>query len=290
MTTGFVHRRRTIASTLLAASAIACPGPSFAADIAIFNNGEFITSHGTGPGGADVSQAESAVATIGFNANATTAQGGPIRLSDDFVIAGAPGGGYRLSSLTYYGVQSNSVTTNVQFGAIYVALYDGPPFSGGNLIAGDFSTNRLRSSTWSGAYRYLSSGTASTSRPITRLDVDISWAPRLKNGTYWMTVSAVGDASIAATPNPQAIFVTPHPANANAQQYYNSTWFAIWDLPFSLEAFCPADFNRSHGLSVQDIFDFLNAWLAGDADADFNGGGLGTSDIFDFLNAWLAGC
>jgi hypothetical protein len=54
---------------------------------------------------------------------------------------------------------------------------------------------------------------------------------------------------------------------------------------------CPADFNASGGLEVQDIFDFLNAWLAGQPCADFNGtGGLQVQDIFDFLNAWLAGC
>jgi hypothetical protein len=41
---------------------------------------------------------------------------------------------------------------------------------------------------------------------------------------------------------------------------------------------------------VQDIFDFLNAWFAGNANADFNGGGLAVQDIFDFLNAWFSGC
>ncbi|HVU63802.1 MAG TPA: PQQ-dependent sugar dehydrogenase, partial [Phycisphaerales bacterium] len=54
---------------------------------------------------------------------------------------------------------------------------------------------------------------------------------------------------------------------------------------------CPADFNASGGLDVQDIFDFLNAWFAGDPRADFNGlGGTSVQDIFDFLNAWFAGC
>jgi DNA-binding beta-propeller fold protein YncE len=54
-------------------------------------------------------------------------------------------------------------------------------------------------------------------------------------------------------------------------------------------ATCRADFNGG-GLSVQDIFDYLNAWFAGDPLADFNGGGLAVQDIFDFLNAWFAGC
>ncbi len=53
---------------------------------------------------------------------------------------------------------------------------------------------------------------------------------------------------------------------------------------------CPADFNHSGSLEVQDIFDFLNAWFAGSPAADFNGGGLAVQDIFDYLNAWFAGC
>jgi hypothetical protein len=53
---------------------------------------------------------------------------------------------------------------------------------------------------------------------------------------------------------------------------------------------CKADFNQSGGVSVQDIFDFLAAWFAGDPHADFNGGGVGVQDIFDFLAAWFSGC
>jgi hypothetical protein len=55
-------------------------------------------------------------------------------------------------------------------------------------------------------------------------------------------------------------------------------------------ACCRADFNHRDGLSVQDIFDYLNAWFAGSPAADMNGGGLSVQDIFDFLNAWFAGC
>jgi hypothetical protein len=54
---------------------------------------------------------------------------------------------------------------------------------------------------------------------------------------------------------------------------------------------CAPDFNGVGGLTVQDIFDFLNAWFAGLPSADFNHvGGLTVQDIFDFLNAWFAGC
>jgi hypothetical protein len=54
---------------------------------------------------------------------------------------------------------------------------------------------------------------------------------------------------------------------------------------------CAADYNCSGTLTVQDIFDFLSGWFAGDARADFNGvNGLTVQDIFDFLNAWFIGC
>jgi hypothetical protein len=63
---------------------------------------------------------------------------------------------------------------------------------------------------------------------------------------------------------------------------------------------CGADFNQSGDLTVQDIFDYLNAWFAGcrggtgdcaGRDADFNcSNTITVQDIFDFLTAWFAGC
>ena len=54
---------------------------------------------------------------------------------------------------------------------------------------------------------------------------------------------------------------------------------------------CRADYNHLAGITVQDIFDFLAGYFAGDLQADFNGsGGLGVQDIFDFLAAYFAGC
>jgi hypothetical protein len=56
---------------------------------------------------------------------------------------------------------------------------------------------------------------------------------------------------------------------------------------------CYADFNKINGLSVQDIFDYLNSWFAGSLLSKTGGDGvtgtLAVQDIFDFLNAWFAG-
>ena len=55
--------------------------------------------------------------------------------------------------------------------------------------------------------------------------------------------------------------------------------------------YCNADFNGNGTATVQDIFDFLAAWFAGQPSANINGvGGVTVQDIFDFLAAWFAGC
>ncbi len=50
------------------------------------------------------------------------------------------------------------------------------------------------------------------------------------------------------------------------------------------------DFNMDGLFSVQDIFDFLAAYFAGDPNADINGGGLTVQDIFDFLASYFGAC
>ncbi len=54
---------------------------------------------------------------------------------------------------------------------------------------------------------------------------------------------------------------------------------------------CAADFNASGVLDVQDIFDFVNAWMMSDPRADVDASGtLTAADIFAYLNAWMGGC
>jgi hypothetical protein len=56
---------------------------------------------------------------------------------------------------------------------------------------------------------------------------------------------------------------------------------------------CYADYNKTGGITIQDIFDYLNDWLAARPFAVFGGDGTTGSpvvqNIFDFLNAWFAG-
>jgi hypothetical protein len=51
-----------------------------------------------------------------------------------------------------------------------------------------------------------------------------------------------------------------------------------------------SDFNVDGVVNVQDIFDYLESWVAGTERADFNrDGATSVQDIFDFLSAWSDG-
>lgn len=54
---------------------------------------------------------------------------------------------------------------------------------------------------------------------------------------------------------------------------------------------CRADYNDSGAVSVQDVFDLLADYFAGNLTADFNDSGtLSVQDLFDFLAVFFAGC
>ncbi len=66
-----------------------------------------------------------------------------------------------------------------------------------------------------------------------------------------------------------------------------SPYFARW----TTQPACPADFNCSGQIEIDDLFVYLNSFLAGSPAADFNGvGGTTVQDIFDFIAAWFAPC
>lgn len=53
---------------------------------------------------------------------------------------------------------------------------------------------------------------------------------------------------------------------------------------------CPGDWNANGSVGVQDVFDYLAAYFAGNPAADVNGGGLSVQDLFDMLAAYFAAC
>lgn len=54
---------------------------------------------------------------------------------------------------------------------------------------------------------------------------------------------------------------------------------------------CPADFNGRDGVTVQDLFDYVEAWFSGSPISDVTlDGATTTQDLFSYLTFWFAGC
>ena len=54
---------------------------------------------------------------------------------------------------------------------------------------------------------------------------------------------------------------------------------------------CPADWNSTGAVTIEDLFIFLGSWFGGDLRADWDGSGvLGVQDIFEFVEAYFVGC
>jgi hypothetical protein len=64
--------------------------------------------------------------------------------------------------------------------------------------------------------------------------------------------------------------------------------YQCYDIVLTLHA-SPyrSDWNTDGVVDIQDIFSFINTWLAGDGDADGNGQ-TSVMDVFTFINDWFA--
>lgn len=59
----------------------------------------------------------------------------------------------------------------------------------------------------------------------------------------------------------------------------------------TFEVVCLADFNRDNSVTLQDLFEYMDAWFAAAPDADVNNDQAVTlQDLFDFLDLWFVGC
>jgi hypothetical protein len=205
-------------------------------DAVLFDNGPLVTHPGGGGGGADASAVQTALlmSLYGFGFQSTV----PNRMADDFTVTDA--GGWDVQTITFFGYQTGSTTTST-FTDIYVQIWDGAPNAGGAVVFGDYTTNRLSSTTWSNIYRVLDTGLTDTQRPIMAIVATIGTT--LAQGDYWVDFSAAG--TLASGPWAPPISILGQTATGNALQYTLSAgvWAAAIDtgsggqqgMPFIIE-------------------------------------------------------
>lgn len=131
--------------------------------------------------------------------------------------------------------------------------------------------------------------------PVGRDDITYHWH---RNGQplFDQGPGTLEDYSVLNTHGWSMLIIRPTAADAGVYTCVVSS--EECQTPISVESapatlfFCTADFNCAGGVSVQDIFDFLNAYFSsGNLAADVNRSGEVTvQDIFDFLSAYFSGC
>jgi hypothetical protein len=198
----------------------------------LYDNGPLVTHPGGGAGGADASALQTALGmgTYGFGHQYSLAYS----VADDFTIADPE---WDIQTITFFAYQTGSGSGSTITG-VYVQIYTGQPGSGGSVIWGDLTTNRLASTAWSNIYRVLDTALTDTQRPIM---ADIATiGTTLVAGTYWLEWST--DGTLSSGPWAPPISILGQTTTGNALQNTGS-WAALVDgstltpqgLPFIIE-------------------------------------------------------
>lgn len=209
----------------LAGVLVALPGTGHAI-VMLHDNGGIVTGTGNGWSGANTSVWQNVTWTIGGSTATVVGLGNNVnyfRVVDDFVVP--EGQKWRLDSLSFVGLRSfsSSAITSLDiaspFTGVHFAVYSSESaMMAGTPQWGDWSTNRLRSTQFMGAFRVAASQLTNRQRPLFEIAADAQWLPELSSGRYWVewgfsTPNAAANTEFLFTPP-----VTPHTVGGNAWQ------------------------------------------------------------------------
>jgi len=186
----------------------------------LFDNGPLVNSPGTGSGGADESilQGGLGMTTYGFGMQQSAGNS----VADDFEVPA----NWTLESIEFFGYQTGSSTTST-FTGVFFQIYDGNPMSGGQIIYGDLTTNKLLSTQWANIYRNDNGPGGSTDRPVMQIVADASGIT-LEPGTYWIEWTTTGSGSSGPWVPP--ITIDGQTTTGNAIQNQAGSWVALTDV------------------------------------------------------------
>ncbi len=173
----------------------------------LVDNGPFVNLPAGGFGGADASQIVTGGNTFGFGHQQTANN----RVADDFTVPA--GRQWTLSDMAWFSYQTGGGAGPSTMTAATVRIWSGSA-AGVTLVAGDTSTNRLTASIWSNCFRVNTAPLTETTRAIMANTIDMSWAPALPAGQYWVDVAMSGTLASGPWANP----VVPPAAVGNASQ------------------------------------------------------------------------
>lgn len=189
----------------------------------IYDNGGLVTHPGQGAFGRDASAVQTSLglSTFGFLMRLDTANpAASSRVADDFDV---PAGGWTIGQAAFYTYQPDwTSTTSSPFIDMRVRIWDGPPDSGGTVVWGDLTTNRLQNSTFHNTYRVSDTTLGASDRPIFKntCNIGVTLAP----GRYWIEWTTAGSAALGGPFQPPVTILGQlGKPGANALQWTGGT-------------------------------------------------------------------
>ncbi len=185
----------------------------------LWDNGPLVTNPGAGFDGADVSAISPGQTTLGGNFNQPS-----FSRADNFTVSG---GGWNISSMTFFGYQTNGGIPSTITG-LYAQIWSGDPASGGSVVWGDMTTNIMSFTGWTGIYRTAADAFDNTQRPIMNIMAD-GLDVTLADGDYWVEFAATGSAAsgpwVPLVSSPDAAII----GNSLIYSVADATWATALD-------------------------------------------------------------
>ncbi len=293
------YSRSMHASTLTLAAIIAA---SAQAQPKVYDNGPAITDPGAGAGGADASALQSLLGMQSLSFGCQVDQNN--RLADDFTIDTCDA--WRLNSFEFLAYQTGATTGQSTFTSANIRIWKGEPGKpGSEVVFGDTSTNRLKSSTWSNIYRVTDLTLLVNTRPYFNNVCDLGGVVLKGPATYWIDWQADGTIFSGPFVGSVSIKGQSQKPGSNAVQFLGSTgsWSPVvdtgtgkpaQDFPFRLNYEflpCYADCDDSCDLSIDDFICFQTLYAIGDPTADCDeSGSLDINDFICYQTYYAIGC
>lgn len=259
------------------------------------SNGSLTTDLSTGYDDTNVSEVPVGDSVYGFGT-----QLGNQHLADDFTVPMGPPVALEVLRLPVY--QTNSSESMPVFGA-FVRIWLGQPGEGGSPIAGDMFTNRLIETQTSILHR-VAGDHHNNQRRIKDLVIDMTWAPQLPPGQYWVEIATQGNQSFGSVNVPPTVWATEADNAQVYSQQFNS-WQPLVDtgsgrsvgLPMTMYGLglgaplCQSDVNGSGTTDIDDLLAVVNNWgwtgQPGGNQADVNNDGIvNIDDMLSVINGW----
>ena len=138
-------------------------------------------------------------------------------MADDFTIPA--GETWQIDEVITFAYQTGSTTTST-INDVRIQIWDGSPMSGGTVVWGDLTTNRLASSTWGNIYRTTGTAPTNTDRPVMLVTSNIGTT--LTEGTYWIQWQLGG--TLASGPWCPPVTILGVAVTGDALQFASGAW------------------------------------------------------------------